>query len=194
MKKLLTVFCLLPLMGACTRVSVGSFSAADSGEAAGRIVNSNDNIKEERSLGRLEDIDQSIQDSLARLDAALDPNSQTDPANLDKLVQGDEIDPALKNDPYLLRQAQIDQKFDDKNRDLINDELSGNLDSVSKNTGLNPDNFDNRNLKQTAEIDQKLDQKAVSSVEGDEQEGDSDRTEIEKGASENTNSDPLPSL
>lgn len=193
MKKTVALLCLLPLMGACTRVSVGSFSALDSGEAAGRTVNANTNIQEERSLTRLENIDQSIQDSLDRLDAALDPNSTTAPANLDKLVQGDELDPALKNDPFLVRQALIDKKIDDRNRELINDELTGNLGSVTENKGLDPADYNNRSLKQTAAIDQKLDEKAVAAVEDTEgPEGSSEKSsENTESTSETT---PTPSL
>lgn len=164
-KKLIVLLAVLPLMTACTRVSVGSFTSADSGEADAVSVDGNTNIREERSLTRLHDIDQSIQDSMDRLDAALDPNADSKPANLDKLVQNNEIDPALKNDRNLYRNAVIDQKIDDKNRALINDELSGNLDSVSENTGQNPDDFSNRELKQTAQIDQKLDEKAQSAID-----------------------------
>jgi len=160
LKKCLTLLLLLPALGACERVPVGSFGLA-SGEAGPVMINNgNGNTKEEIALQRLNAIDASINASLARLEAAMDPNSP--PANLDKLVHNDEIDPALRNDPFLYRQALINQKFDEKNQALIDDQLSGNLSQLNENElPAGSESFDDRSLQQRDSIDQKLQEKML---------------------------------
>ncbi|PKL75652.1 MAG: hypothetical protein CVV27_14305, partial [Candidatus Melainabacteria bacterium HGW-Melainabacteria-1] len=136
----------------------GVFSTADGSEAGPRIINANGNTQAERDLRRLEDIDQSIQASLTRLDAALDPNN-TDPANLEKLVVGDGVDPALLGSRSLRQQAEIDQKFDEKNQALIDNTMTGNLDNV-ESTGNPASGTLERNHQLQTEVDSKLDDKA----------------------------------
>lgn len=124
-KHALALVLLLPLLVACERVPVGAFGLAG-GEAGPVVVNQDDPQKDEWELGRLLAIDRSIDESLRRLDAALDPNSA--PANLDRLVLNDEVDPSLKNDLHLYRrQVLINELMDQKNRDLIDNRLTGVL-------------------------------------------------------------------
>lgn len=162
MKKSLLLLACLPLLAACNRVPSGVLSLADGSEAAPRVVDSNSGTRSERDLKRLGQIDQSIQASLNRLEAALDPNNK-EPANLEKLVVGDGIDPALASNRQLRQQAQIDQKMDEKNQALIDNTMSGNLEEIEK-TG-NPDTASvTRDQKLQIQIDEKLDEKAESAV------------------------------
>ncbi|MGV3523322.1 MAG: hypothetical protein ACO1RX_03820 [Candidatus Sericytochromatia bacterium] len=147
---------------ACTRVPTGSFGTAGAGSAVPIIVNGNSNIQAERDLRRLKDVDASIRASLDRLDAALDPNSP--PANLEKLVVGDDIDPAIVGNRSLYQQALIDQKMDEKNQQLIDDVRTGNLDNVDQNNATNPEQPNTRLQQQQSEIDAELDRKAEEAV------------------------------
>ena len=183
-KSLLALLCLSALVS-CQRIPSSVFSLADGSEASAVAVDGNNNTIAERDLGRLNNIDSSIDESLDRLNAALDPNSE--PANLYKLVVGDTIDPALLNDRGLSQQAQIEQKFDQKNQDLIDNVSSGNLDSVSENSGLDPANFSDRDRKQQAQIDQKLDGKAESESEPSlDAESEPEETQDTEGSDSNT--------
>ena len=177
MKFLLLTLALTVSLSACTRVAVGTFAAADGSTAAPAVVDANTNTQDEIDLNRLKDIDSSIDASLARLDSALDPNAE--PANLDKLVSENDLDPALASDPNLRRQIEVENKFNEKNQALIDDELSGNLDNVDQNTAATPDNFNDLQRQQQAEIDQKLDEKAQNAVEKSE--------EVEEDASDKSN-------
>lgn len=159
MARKLLLLCLFPALVACTRVPTGVFGTADGSDAVPAVIDGNSAVRDERDLKRLKAIDESINDSLARLDAALDPNAE--PADLDKLVVGDTVDPALLNDRSLRQQVEIEQKFDEKNQALIDDTRSGNLDQVESNSGLDPADFNNRDLRQQAQVDQKLDEKAA---------------------------------
>lgn len=127
-KHTLVLLLCLPMLASCERVPVGVFGVAG-GEAGPVMINQDDPQRDEWELGRLQAIDRSIDESLKRLDAALDPNSP--PANLDKLVMNDEVDPSLKNDIHLYRrQVQINQLMDQKNQDLIDNRLTGLLRSL----------------------------------------------------------------
>lgn len=178
MKKSLLLLATLPLLAACNRVPSGVLSLADGSEAAPRVVDSNSNTRAERDLKRLGDIDKSIQASLSRLDAALDPNN-TDPAHLEKLVVGDKPDPALTSSSRSLRQqSAIDQKFDEKNQALIDNSMSGSLDEVENaETGNPAPDTLNRDQRLRAEVDNMLDEKAESAVSSPEQEPDVDSSE-----------------
>ena len=196
MKTSVLLLALTLSMTACTRTPVGTFSAADGSTAAPSVVNANGNIRDERLLQRQTQIDDSIAQSLERLDAALDPNA--DPANLDKLVQGDEIDPSLLNDPLLLRREQVEQKFDEKNQALIDDTRTGNLDNVADNRGLNPDELFDRDLNNKAQIDEKLDNKAQEATQDDGTEASEDKDTPSENATNSTssteNTETLPSI
>lgn len=127
-KHTLVLLLCLPALAACDRVPAAAFGVAG-GEAGPVMINQDDPQRDEWELGRLQAIDQSIDESLKRLDAALDPNSP--PANLDKLVMNDEVDPSLKNDIHLYRrQVQINELMDQKNQDLIDNRLTGLLRSL----------------------------------------------------------------
>lgn len=191
MKFLFLTLALSLSLSACTRVPVGTFSAADGSTAAPAVVDANSNIEAERDLNRLRDIDSSIDAGLARLDAALDPNSA--PANLDKLVTDNDLDPALASDPNFRRQIEVENKFNEKNQSLIDDELTGNLDNVNENTATSPDEFNDLQRQQQAEIDQKLDEKAQDAVaqDSDEQQDNDASTEAEDSSSFN-NSESTP--
>lgn len=147
-------------LSACDRVP-STFSAKDVDSAPAASAPGR-GFSEKLDLTRLNQIEEQIDASLARLDAAFDPNGPE--ANLDKLVVGVEIDSALATSPFLTRDQMIDKKFDDKNRALINDELSGNLDNVEDTTIANPLNFGQINLQRAARIQQNLDQKAIDAV------------------------------
>lgn len=133
-KHTLVLLLCLPMLAACERVPVGAFGVAG-GEAGPVMINQDDPQRDEWELGRLQAIDRSIDESLKRLDAALDPNSP--PANLDKLVMNDDVDPSLKNDIHLYRrQVQINQLMDQKNQDLIDNRLTGLLRSLPEGDQL----------------------------------------------------------
>lgn len=159
-KTFAALFMLALSLSACDRVP-STFSAKDVDSAPAASAPGR-GFGENLDLTRLNQIEEQIDASLARLDAAFDPNSPE--ANLDKLVVGVELDPALASSPFLTRDQMIDKKFDDKNRALINDELSGNLDNVEETTGLDPKDFSQINLQRAARIEQKLDQKAIDAV------------------------------
>ncbi len=182
-KSLIALLCLSALVS-CQRIPSSVFSLADGSEASAISVDGNSGTVAERDLGRLNNIDASIDESLDRLSAALDPNSA--PANLDKLVVGDKVDPGILNERGLSQQAQIEQKFDQKNQDLIDNVSTGNLDNVSENSGLNPDNFSDRDRKQQAQIDQKLDSKADS--QSDDSLDSETQTDSESQDSNNSDS------
>lgn len=147
-------------ISACTRVP-STFGISDVDSAPGATA-PNQGFIESLDLDRLNQIEAQIDASLARLDAAFDPNAPE--ANLDKLVVGTEIDPALANSPFLTQDQLIDQKIDAKNKALINDEFSGNLDNVEENTGLDPKDFSNIDFQRAARVEQNLDQKAIDAV------------------------------
>ena len=159
-KTLASLLMLAFSLSACDRVP-STFSAKDVDSAPAASAPGR-GFSEKLDLTRLNQIEDQIDASLARLDAAFDPNSPE--ANLDKLVVGVELDPAFANSPFLTRDQMIDKKFDDKNKALINDELSGNLDNVEETRGLDPKNFSQINLQRAARVEQKLDQKAIDAV------------------------------
>lgn len=144
----------------CSRVP-STFGISDVDSAPGASA-PNQGFVESLDLDRLNQIEAQIDASLARLDAAFDPNAPE--ANLDKLVTGAALDPALANSPFLTQDQLIDQKIDEKNKALINDEFSGHLDNVEDNTGLDPQNFSDINLRRAAQVEQNLDQKAIEAV------------------------------
>ncbi len=148
-------------LSGCSRVP-STFGISDVDSAPGASA-PNQGFVESLDLDRLNQIEAQIDASLARLDAAFDPNAPE--ANLDKLVTGASLDPALANSPFLTRDQLIDQKIDEKNKALINDEFSGNLDNVEDNTGLNPEDFSDINLRRAAQVEQNLDQKAIKAVQ-----------------------------
>lgn len=162
MKKKLALLATLPFLVACNRIPAGILSLSDGDEATPRVVDSNSGNRAERDLKRLSSIDNAIQASLNRLDAALDPNNKT-AANLEKLVVGDGIDPALASNRQLRQQAQIDQKFDQKNQALIDNTKTGNLDNVQQTNDLDPAAM-TREQKIQAAIDSSLDRKAIDAV------------------------------
>lgn len=164
MKKALLLLSLLPLIVSCSRVPSGVFGVADGSEAAPRVVDANSNTRAERDLKRLQQIDQNIQASLARLDAALDPNN-TDPAHLEKLIVGDEMDPALANSRSLRQQAAIEKKFDEKNQALLDNSRTGNLDELQKTSDLDPKIL-TREQRSQIQIDQKIDEKVEKTLAG----------------------------
>lgn len=173
MKKSLFLLAALPLFISCSRVPAGVFSIADGSEAAARVVNSNAGTREQRDLRRLQQIDKSIQASLARLDAALDPNN-TDPAHLEKLIAGDVMDPALASNRIGRQQALIEQKFDEKNQALLDNTLSGKLDNLEDTNTLDPHNLP-RSQRLELQIDEKIDQKVVDVLDQENStESDSD--------------------
>ncbi|MEZ0368128.1 MAG: hypothetical protein ACAI44_03465 [Candidatus Sericytochromatia bacterium] len=193
MKKTLLLLAALPLLASCNRVPTGILSLADGSEAAPRVVDSNANTRAERDLKRLSDIDKSIQASLTRLDAALDPNN-TDPANLEKLVVGDGIDPALASNRQLRQQAEIDQKLDEKNQALIDNTRSGNLDEFEETGNPDGDTLSREQRLQT-EIDDKLDDKAEAAVsEPAEEESTEPATEPADSSSPAPETSDKPSL
>lgn len=159
MKKTLLLLASITLLAACNRVPTGILSLADGSEAAPRSVSGGSGVQAERDLRRLEDIDKSIQASLTRLDAALDPNNKT-PANLDKLVQGDKTDPSLLSNRNLRQQAQVDAKFDEKNQALIDNSLSGNLDDLDSTRQPDAADAPTRQQRLLNQIDNRLDDKA----------------------------------
>lgn len=159
-KHLGLVLLALSSISACTRVP-STFGISDVDSAPGATA-PNQGFIENLDLDRLNQIEAQIDASLARLDAAFDPNAPE--ANLDKLVVGTEIDPALANSPFLTQDQLIDQKIDAKNKALINDEFSGNLDNVEANTGLDPKDFSDLNFQRAARVEQNLDQKAIDAV------------------------------
>lgn len=148
-------------LSGCSRVP-STFGISDVDSAPGASA-PNQGFVESLDLDRLNQIEAQIDASLARLDAAFDPNAPE--ANLDKLVTGASLDPALANSPFLTRDQLIDQKIDEKNKALINDEFSGNLDNVEDNTGLDPKDFSDINLRRAAQVEQNLDQKAIEAVQ-----------------------------
>lgn len=148
----------------CNRVPVGIFGVSGAGGANAISVDAGSNIAEERKLTRLKQIDQKIQESADRLSAILDPSKTLEPANLAKLVIGDEIDPSLRNDRHLNANQIIEQKLDQKAQDLI----SGTV----KASGTSPDNsapdtslLNDRTLRNQAEIDQNLNTRANVNTE-----------------------------
>lgn len=159
MKKTLLLLASISLLAACNRVPTGILSLADSSEAAPRSASGSSGVQAERDLRRLEDIDKSIQASLTRLDAALDPNNKT-PANLDKLVQGDTTDPSLLSNRSLRQQAQVDAKFDEKNQALIDNSLSGNLDDLESTRQPDATDAPTRQQRLLNQIDNRLDDSA----------------------------------
>lgn len=174
------LFAILPLFISCSRVPAGVFSIADGSEAAARAVNSNAGIREQRDLKRLQQIDKSIQASLARLDAALDPNN-TDPAHLEKLIAGDVMDPALASNRINRQQALVEQKFDEKNQALLDNTLSGKLDNIEETNNLDPHNLP-RAQRLQLQIDEKIDQKVLDVLDSEQAEED----KPESSESENT--------
>lgn len=174
MNKKIALFALLPLLAACNRVPSGILSVADGSDATGRIVDSNSGNQAERDLKRLSSIDSAIQASLNRLDAALDPNNKT-AANLEKLVVGDGIDPAIASNRTLRQQALIDQKMDEKNQALIDNTKTGNLDHIQDTSDQDPASM-TREQKLQAQIDSGLDQKAQDAVSsGSDDQAGSDK-------------------
>lgn len=167
------IFALALSLSACDRVP-STFSAKDVDSAPAASAPGR-GFTERLELTRLNQIEEQIDASLARLDAAFDPNAPE--ANLDKLVVGTEIDPALATSPFLTRDQIIDKKFDDKNKALINDEFSGNLNNVEDTTGLDPKDFSQINLQRAARIEQKLDQKAIDAVKDKSTETETTNTE-----------------
>lgn len=145
---------------ACTRVP-STFGTSDVDSAPGATA-PNKGYIENLELDRLSQIEAQIDESLARLNAAFDPDAPE--ANLDKLVVGTELDPAFANSPFLTRDQIIDKKIDEKNQALIDDEFSGNLDNVEETTGLDPADFSDINFQRAARIEKNLDQKAIEAV------------------------------
>lgn len=191
MKKSLFLFAALPLFISCSRVPAGVFSIADGSEAAARVVNSNAGTREQRDLRRLQQIDKSIQASLARLDAALDPNN-TDPAHLEKLIAGDVMDPALASNRINRQQALIEQKFDEKNQALLDNTLSGKLDNLEDTNTLDPHNLP-RSQRLQLQIDEKIDQKVIDVLDKDKKsdsEPESKETDSKPSADETIDSSP----
>lgn len=167
------LFTLAFSLSACDRVP-STFSAKDVDSAPAASAPGR-GFTERLDLTRLNQIEEQIDASLARLDAAFDPNAPE--ANLDKLVLGTEIDPGLATSPFLTREQIIDKKFDDKNKALINDEFSGNLDNVEDTTGLDPKDFSQINLQRAARIEQNLDQKAIDAVKNKSSDTDAKTTD-----------------
>ncbi|MGE3724185.1 MAG: hypothetical protein AB7I41_01440 [Candidatus Sericytochromatia bacterium] len=163
MKNHLMQLCGLTLIFAslvgCNRVPVGVFGVSGSGGANAISVDAGANTAEERKLTRLKQIDQKIQESADRLSAILDPTKTLEPANLDKLVVGDAIDPSLSYDRRFSANQKIEQKLDQKALDLIS--------GVPKETAVSPDTsspdsslLNDRTLRNQAEIDQSLNTRA----------------------------------
>lgn len=172
MKKTLLLLASISLLAACNRVPTGIISIAAGSEAAPRSGDGVAGARAERDLRRLEDIDKSIQASLTRLDAALDPNNTT-PANLDKLVQGDATDPSLLSNRSLRQQAQIDAKFDEKNQALIDNSLSGNLDQLDSSKQPDAADAPTRQQRLLNQIDNKLDEKTEGVLASPDSSSDS---------------------
>jgi hypothetical protein len=167
------IFALAFSLSACDRVP-STFSAKDVDSAPAASAPGR-GFSERLDLTRLNQIEEQIDASLARLDAAFDPNAPE--ANLDKLVVGTEIDTALATSPFLTRDQIIDKKFDDKNKALINDDLSGNLDNVEDTASIDPNNFSQINLQRAARIQQQLDQKAIDAVKSKSTDTKTDKTD-----------------
>ncbi|PIQ23948.1 hypothetical protein COW36_05360 [bacterium (Candidatus Blackallbacteria) CG17_big_fil_post_rev_8_21_14_2_50_48_46] len=150
---------LSPLV-ACTRVPVGAFGVSGSDGANAISVDAGANTLEEKKLTRLKQIDQKIQESADKLNAVLDPNKVSEPANLDKLVIGDELDPSLSYDRRFSANQKIEQKMDQKAQDLISGEASAT--STSTLTPTDSSLLNDRSLRNQASIDQNLNEKAAN--------------------------------
>jgi hypothetical protein len=149
------IFILSPLV-ACSRVPVGAFGVAGSGGSNAISVDAGSNTLEERKLTKLKQIDQKIQDGLDHLTAILDPSQTTEPANLDKLVVGDAIDPSLSYDRRFSANQKIEQKLDAKAQDLISGSVKATTVSTSPDTSADPSLLNDRSLRNQAEIDKSL--------------------------------------
>ncbi len=144
----------------CNRVPVGVFGVSGSGGANAISVDAGANTSEERKLTRLKQIDQKIQESADRLSAILDPTQTLEPANLDKLVVGDQIDPSLSYDRRFNANQRIEQKMDQNALDLISGsakEAATTPDTGSVDSSL----LNDRTLRNQAEIDQSLNTRAT---------------------------------
>ena len=153
---------------ACTRVpSTFSLSDVDSAPAAAsRNLQSEQRI----DIDRLNQIEAKIDESLARLEAAFDPNAPE--ANLDKLVENNETIASLSPNSVLTHQQLIDLKFDEKNKALINDELTGNLDNIDDDDSAT--NINSLEARRAAQVNQTLDEAAANALK---EEADKEETE-----------------
>jgi hypothetical protein len=153
---------LLTSVSGCTRVPVGAFgvSGSDAANGTATAADAGSNTREEFKLRRLGQIDTKIQQSADQLKAILDPSQSTSPANLDKLVVGDPLDPSLSYDRRFSAGQRIEQKMDQKAQELID----GTTTASSSATAVDTDNSlrNDRTLRNQAEIDKTLDSAATS--------------------------------
>lgn len=166
----------------CNRVPVGVFGVSGSGGANAISVDAGANTAEERKLTRLKQIDQKIQESADRLSAILDPTKTLEPANLDKLVVGDAIDPSLSYDRRFSANQKIEQKLDQKALDLISGapkEAAVTPDTSSPDSSL----LNDRTLRNQAEIDQSLNTRA-SGESGETSSADSKQSSEAESSTE----------
>jgi hypothetical protein len=193
MKNHLMQICGLTLIFAslvgCNRVPVGVFGVSSSGSANAISIDAGANTSEERKLTRLKQIDQKIQESADRLSAILDPTQTLEPANLDKLVVGDQIDPSLSYDRRFSANQRIEQNMDQKALDLISGSAKAAAttpDTGSKDSSL----LNDRTLRNQAEIDQSLNTRATS--ESSEKAKTESKTENESEKNTDSAIEPAP--
>ncbi len=159
---------------ACSRVP-GTFSTSDVDSAPAASSRSVDE-QELFDFNRLSQIEAKIDESLARLEAAFDPNAPE--ANLDRLVQENEEINTVANNGFVSGQQIVEHKFNEKNRALINDELTGNLENTTVED-LNTDSINSNILRQKVTVNQLLDVEAASFASGSENEVSADIPTVE---------------
>lgn len=179
---------------ACTRVPVGSFGVSGSEGANAILLDTGNNTREEQKLRRLNQIDEKIQESADRLNAILDPQKSSEPANLEKLVVGDSIDPSLSYDRRFNAGQIIEQKMDQKARDLISGSTSSSTTSSNAPDSLSdPALLNDRQLRNQAEIDASLNTAASSDTEVPHEDSEPEENSISSESPSGTTASPTPS-
>lgn len=179
-------FIILTTGVACARVPVGAFGVAGSESGNSISLNTDHNTLEEQKLKRLSQIDQKIQESSDRLNAILDPNQNSAPADLEKLVVGEKVDPSLSYDRRFNAGQIIEQKMDQKAQDLISGSAStaSSVTSTAPESLTDPSLLNDRQLRNQAEIDANLNAAA---------DGGTKKSSEDKSSEEDTADTEVPS-
>lgn len=149
---------LICVLASCTRSPLaGQLSVAGAGSGSGNLLGTspNDPANRETQIKRQEITDAQLEASANKINNVLDDNSPA--VDLEHLADRSDIDPDLANTPEFRHIQQVEKKFDEKARDLI--------DNTGENLNIQPEDVDpalknDRNLAEQLKTEQQLNDSA----------------------------------